>query len=196
MNKKLIYKQFSKTARYFLGSSRKKGFGLMEVLISAVIIIIILSALVTIGRAALSNNEGLAQRAQAIYVAQEGLELVRQIRDSNWIDGVSETKWNTLNPISSPIAPTIPGNYGLADWGSSKWVLGSYTSGTTATIGGIVFTRKINISDATGLLPVATGSTSLSPYAMKVKSIVTWTYAGQNKSVELSEILTNWRPDY
>ncbi|MFA7253415.1 MAG: hypothetical protein WC107_02585 [Patescibacteria group bacterium] len=66
--------------------SKKNGFGIIEVLVAATIIIVILAALTSVGKAALTNNSSLQERSNAIYLAQEGLEIVRQIRDSNWID--------------------------------------------------------------------------------------------------------------
>lgn len=181
-------------------SGYKKGFGLLEVLISAVIIIIILSALITIGRAAMNNNEYLAERAQAIYLAQEGIEMVRQIRDTNWIDGDNSSKWNTLNGTD-----VSNGNYKLAfDSVKGRWLLAvddfsaSETIRVPVTEPNLPFTRKINVVpvDASSqLLPNGVG-TDLKPFATKVTATVTWTFSGQSKSVALSEILTNWRPDF
>ena len=181
------------------GETCKKGFGLMEVLLSAVIIIIILSALVTIGRAAVNNNESLAERAQAIYLAQEGLEMVRQIRDTNWIDGSNETKWDTL--VGTSVA-----NSGLKykpTYSVDRFILSAESSGEEIATGlsgqQVIFNRKITISpsaDIDDLLPNVSGGADLSDYALEVKATVTWTFSGRNKSVELSEILTNWRPDF
>lgn len=186
----------------------KKGFGLMEVLISAVIIIIILSALVTIGRMALSNSEYLAERAQAIYLAQEGLEMTRQIRDTNWIDGNSDTKWNTLYSSTNTCVPTAdnPCNYSItyvpdvADLTLGRIQLTSAAPGfKTIPINSVNFKQQIRIASITGfsqsqLLP--SPGTDLKPYAIKVTSTVTWNFSGQNKSVNVSEFLTNWRPDF
>lgn len=168
------------------GEGLKKGFGLLEVLISAVIIIIILSALVTIGRAALSNNEYLAQRAQATYLAQEGVEIVRQIRDTNWIDKSNTTNWGSL--------PT--GTFGISFNAATHKYVPSGAS-DSMTINNVPFTRTINVNtvDTTTLMPNGS-STDLKPYAVKVRSRVTWTFSGQSKFVELSEMLTNWRPDF
>lgn len=185
----------------------KKGFGLMEVLISAVIIIIILSALVTIGRMALSNNEYLAERAQAIYLAQEGLEMTRQIRDTNWIDGDNSTKWNTLYDTNTNTCTSTdycdysityipdPNNEALG-----RIQLTSAAPGfKTITINNVGFDQRIRIASITSdsqsqLLPSL--GTNLKPYAIKVTSTVDWRFSGQNKTVNLSEFLTNWRPDF
>ena len=168
----------------------------MEVLISAVIIIMILSALVMIGRAVINNGEAMAERAQAIYLAQEGLEMVRQIRDTNWIDGSNKTQWNTLD-ISSNISN---GSYKLVMAGSRILLTGGPSSnGESIPIGAtgqtVTFTRTINISSASGILPVSSGPT-LSDYAIKVTSTVAWSFMEQSKTIAVSEILTNWRPDF
>lgn len=181
----------------------RKGFGLLEVLISAVIIIIILSALVTIGRAALNNNEYLAERAQAIYLAQEGMETIRYMRDTSWIDGSSSTKWDNFR--SATVAGGSEGCYEITDStffgiaACSQWSQGQpiklESNGNVVT-----FNRRMNFTKANdsldSLMPDQTNSPNLSDYAIKVTSTVTWKYSGQNKTVDLSEILTNWRPDF
>jgi len=73
-----------------------KGFGLLEVMISATIIIIILGSLVLVARASMNNNQYIQMRAEATYLAQEGIERVRSTRDSNWIDQDTNTTWNNL----------------------------------------------------------------------------------------------------
>ena len=180
----------------------KKGFGLLEVLLSGVIIILILGALVTIGHAAVRNSEYVAERTQAIYLAQEGLETVRQIRDTNWIDQSNTTQWNSLTgsgPVNS--------NYCFSITSATRFLLVSGTSITLAncksaskqslTIDQITYNRKIYIElNPANLLPATDSSDTLRNNSMKVTSIVTWTFNGQSKSVEGSEILTNWRPDF
>jgi len=185
-------------------SSYKKGFGLLEVLISAVIIIIILSALITIGRASMNNNEYLAERAQAIYLAQESIEMVGQIRDTNWIDGDSDSKWNTLaynSATSSFFIPDSTKSYRPEYIASQKRILlTELAAGENILVPvaapSVTFNRKIKVETANdSLIPSPSGS-NLSNYAIKVTGTVTWTYSGQSKSVTLSEILTNWRPDF
>jgi len=177
-----------------------KGFGLLEVLISAVIIIMILAALVFIGRAALSNNEYLSERAQAIYLAQEGLELTRQIRDTNWIDGDNTSKWDTLQLTDGNWANTT-------GTGTKKFVYNDPKARIVleavaapvyeeVTINEVSFRRRINIySVSAPLLPTASVP-ALRTYSMKVTSKIEWTFSGQPKEIEVSEILTNWRPDF
>ena len=63
----------------------KRGFTLIEALVSITILIIgILSGLVLISRS-LYNVTIIQDRLKAAMLAQEGIELVRKIRDSNFI---------------------------------------------------------------------------------------------------------------
>ena len=176
----------------------RKGFGLLEVLISAVIIIMILAALVFIGRAALSNNEYLAERAQAVYLSQEGIELTRQIRDTNWIDGNNTSKWNTFtyNSATSQYDVTADGDYQFTYNTTELRMLLTGSSGEVITIDGVDFTRKIHIASITATTLLPNSSTDLKPYAKKITSTVTWSFSGQSRSIVASEILTNWRPDF
>ena len=74
----------------------KKAFSLIEVLLAATIIVILLYALVAAGRSALRNSSSIHEKAQAILLAQQGLEIVRQIRDTNWIDA-NQQKWSDFS---------------------------------------------------------------------------------------------------
>ena len=193
----------------YKGEGKKKGFGLLEVLISAVIIIMILAALVFIGRAALSNNEYLNERAQAIYLAQEGLEITRQIRDTNWIDGVNDTEWNSLRQTSGLGGPHVPitasGDYVVFyNTPDARLLLvGLPTAvipiaGAPFTVNGVTYTQKITVApvDPAGVLIPNGAGTNLRPYALKITSTISWNFSGQSKSVSVSEIITNWRPDF
>lgn len=179
----------------------KKGFGLLEVLISAVIIIMILSALVLIGRAAMANSDYNQQRAQAIYLAQSNIEIVRQIRDTNWIDGVNSTQWNTLESIAGQ-PRTIP-DYDCYvsvtnfDYSFERYALrrdNGCNFIASTSIGSVTYRYTVSISPATGLLPLP--AQTLNDSAIKVNSLVRWQYNGQQKEVEASELITNWRPNY
>jgi Tfp pilus assembly protein PilV len=183
----------------------KKGFGLLEVLISAVIIIMILAALVFIGRASLKNNEYLSQRAQAIYLAQEGIEMTRQIRDTNWTDGDNATQWNTLAYTLNPpfLITTANTLYSLKyDANLRRWHLITppvkESISFPATPPNITYDRSIKAEPAISpYIPYdPLTSNDLKPYAIKVTSTVTWSSSGQNYTITLSEMMTNWRPDF
>jgi len=162
----------------------KKGFGILEVLVSSVIIITILMALVFIGRTALTNSSYIQEKAQAVYLAQEGIEIVRQIRDTNWIDRDNTTGWNSL----------AAGNYGIS-YNSTTKKYGLAGSNDSVTMNNLTFTRTIKIENTGSLLPGSGGSDiHPSDNAFKVTSTITWNNG--SKTVSVSEILTNWRPNF
>lgn len=192
----------------------KKGFGLLEVLISAVIIIMILSALVIIGRRALANSAYLQQRAQAIYLAQEGIEIVRQMRDTNWIDGNNATQWDTLAPGHPNL--TNPDLLGLSDMKFSLYSPDydryNLYEITDPTIKGeeisldspnLKFYRYVKVTNypkySTNQIFPGDGENVVHKdiNALKVTVYIEWDFGGgDTKKASVSEILTNWRPNF
>lgn len=62
----------------------KKGVGLVEVLVAVFIFTIILSSLILISNMYLSGAGDNLKLTQAAYLAEEGVEAVKVIRDNNW----------------------------------------------------------------------------------------------------------------
>ena len=103
-------------------------------------------------------------RLIAAYLAKEGMEVIRNIRDQNFLRGV--TPWNAGISSSTPAQLFIDGN-------------GFYTTSTTATT--TKFTREIIIaptSDVDGIV-----------YRINVRTIVRWA----EHSFLVEENLYNWR---
>jgi len=182
----------------------KKGFGIIEVLIASAIISTVLGGLVYVGKLALSTSVYMQERSSAIGLAIEGIEVIRGIRDTNWIDGANNTTWKTLildgagNPMelvpdSSKnyriVFHKLEGNqgrYGLTLGSSEKIILGD----------GGTFFREIIIEPAGDLIKSDTNLITdevRASNSFKVTCNITW---DNNKKVGISELLTNWRPDY
>lgn len=70
----------------------KKAFTLTETIIAVFIIITALVAIVALGLSSLSTSFLNKEKAIATDLAREGLEVVRSIRDSNWLD--PEKSWD------------------------------------------------------------------------------------------------------
>ena len=62
----------------------RKGFSLIEVLISFMILTITVIASVSLLSASIRNNQENVLRLQAYGLAQQGIEGIRNVRDSNW----------------------------------------------------------------------------------------------------------------
>ena len=218
------------------GRKRTGGFGIVEVVIVLAIICVILGALIWIGRAAAANNVRSQQRAQATYLAQEGIEVVRQIRDSNWIDGSSATSWENMeldvanSKLIQPSEFFSPKKDCLrfkTDFSLGRFALkflsahddcstlpaSDFSTADSMTINKTVFRRSIYLENyslssngTTNDVPVKGINNDASApyndgtiYYLKVRSVVIWgpsfSITSANK-IEVSEILTNWRPNY
>ncbi|OQB05261.1 MAG: hypothetical protein BWY19_01112 [bacterium ADurb.Bin212] len=197
--------------REYCQLKKKKAFGLLEVLLSGVIIIIILSALTVVARNAVDNSVLLQQRAQATYLAQEGIELVRQIRDTNYIDGNPDTKWNTLvGSDSTDSSFTAMKNYYIpnhliADRQRALLYLSGQESLTNITIDGTNFERGIVItnlnqgastSDFLPRISLNGAFPSIGKLGCKVMVTVRWKSKNSDKSIVLETRLTNSRQGF
>lgn len=181
-----------------MAKKRKKGFGLLEVLLASLIAIIVLGGLVYLARNSMLNMAYRFQHSQATFLAQEGIEVVRQIRDTNYIDGESATKWNTLLFNSSgnsvPISSMNDRDYQISfDLNNNKYKLNSGVE--TVDIEGTKYKRVINIrtidSDSDNIFQA---DENLLINAYVVDCIVTWTnLRGGSAEVKVTEMMTNSR---
>lgn len=183
-----------------------KGFGILEVLISSAIIIVVLGTLVFIAQSSLMNAAYMQERAQAVSLAAEAIETIRQNRDSNYIDQNSETQWNTVGTLSN--ADVF--NYLSYDFytpsslnANNRMYLVTNVVGRALPvikIDGVNYTRKINFVslDDTTLLTQPTNVANLDSNgkgnAFIAKVEVTWKGSGGKAgSVLVEELITNSR---
>lgn len=169
----------------------KKGFGIVETLIASAIIMVILFALTSAGRAAIRSNQYFQERAQATFLAQEGLELTRQIRDTYWIDQDNTTNWETFS--------SMIGSDRSLNFSEGRYSLVSTPGIDTTTLAGIKYTRTISFaanSIPDDVISLHANDNSVHN-AVKVTVRINWNSTLSNsKSISLSEVLTNWRPAY
>ena len=198
---------------------QKKGFGLLEVLISTVIVIMMMSALVMIGKKSLSNTVYVQQRAQAIYLSQEGLEIIKQMRDTNWVDGKSNTKWDSLamdkfsHEIINLTEVSNPESYNTLAWVDSpenRYYLENNAYGWPIDVPMIYYTnnqqegtrfeRTVKVENANPannkLMNILPGLNDQQKETSVLKITVTTSWDNGKYSVSVSDIMTNWRPNY
>lgn len=177
---------------------RKKSFTLVEVLVACGILIILVSAVVSLGVTLINSATLSRQRITAYYLAQEGIETVRQIRDSNLVDGDDATGWKTLSyewPSGNytDIKTDGSGNYIITTASPKNRLflgpIGSTNSGLDVTIDGVKYTRKITFA------PAGVDIKDVDVDANAVRAIVTisWKFKGNDKQIEVRELITNWK---
>lgn len=149
-----------------LFSSKKnksnQGFTLLEVLVAVAIFSISVLAMMSVLAQGIASTNYAKRKMVASYLAQEGVEYIRNQRDGYIIASQPNTQagWESFktyvaNGFTYPIPP--------AD---------------TALVG---FTRSVDVQ-----FDVA------KPNEVKISASVVWTHGASNKSVTFSEILFNW----
>jgi len=198
----------------------KKAFGLIEVMVASSMILIILLALTAATKSALQGNQDIYARAQALFLAQEGIETVREIRDSSWSAGQSGTgSWKSLvwNAAKDKLIDvtdlTTTSCYKIDYVGSPLYQFGLTPLSCTnldqnqSSMELVQLNQDINNSNAkfyryvkiepigNQLMPDGTGTANTFNQNNSFKLTVYLQY-GQNKTLSISEILTNWWPKY
>ena len=163
---------------------KNKAFTLIETLIAITLITVVLTAVTGLILTTLLANQRNLHSLQGMYLAQESLEAVRFMRDSNWLRNYS---WNGGSPVWGADfdlgtatelklflkEEKCPPCFGLGSNAEESLVVDD---------SGFEYTRTIIFK------PVAD-----MPNAMEVTATVSWEERGIERSVDLSTYLTDWR---
>lgn len=153
-----------------------KGFTLIEALVALVILTTALGPALVLSSNVSSVASVIQNNLIAANLAQEGVEVVRAIRDSNWYNGLAfdaglpdgnyRIEWNSTSLIALGTNPSLKKNSGLY----------SYVSGTDT-----IFKRTITI-------------TKVNSEELRVVSTVTWTERGERiKNTKAESHLFDWK---
>ena len=156
-------------------SKRNKGFTLLEVILAIFVIMVGIAGTLGLIQQGISYTQLSSSRLTANYLAQEGIEIVRNIRDANWLkmstwsDGIPSGDWEadyktqnlTRSYAGTPLNIDSNGFY-------------SYFSGSPTK-----FKRKITVAKDTDIL--------------KISVQVEWQERGRDNQVTVQENLYNWR---
>lgn len=158
---------------------QKKGFTIIEILAAIFVLTVGMIGVLTVIQQTMAYGEILNERLTAIYLVQEGIEIVRNIRDGNWLEPASSWDANLT-------AGDWEGDYTMTDslilWmgdGRNLKIDGGFykysDNGTTTS-----FKRRITIEK---------------PEADQLKATVTvnWEARGATSSISAQEELYNWR---
>lgn len=154
---------------------RNKSFTLIEVMVALYVLIVGLLAAVSLLVRTMSLTEVTAEKFIAANLAQEGIEIVRNIRDNNIL---SSRSWNAgLNTGSyradynDNVLLSYDGRYLLFNFSTGLF---SYDSGNKS-----IFRREIKISYPNS-------------YEMKVNSLVSWQVKGINFDLNVEDHLYDY----
>ena len=161
-----------------------KSFTLIEVIVAVFLLTVGVGGVYVLVNQAISSTTLLKNRLIAAYLAQEGIELVRNIRDTNWLggtdwlNGISTSQPCGLDYQDNSCAPPLADTFFTID--SDGFY--SYTAGILTTFKRIINIEKQDL-DGDNIADMA-----------KVKVTVTWTgRGGSQNSFTAVEHLYNWR---
>jgi type II secretory pathway pseudopilin PulG len=156
----------------------RQGFTLMEVIISMGLIVTALVTCIALVTFSISSARSGKSKLIAVNLAQEGLEIVRNIRDSNWLaqkrtadtwrDGLGEGDW-WVQYDSLGLLASGSDNLLIDDDGFYQYASGSYTP----------FRRTITITHIDG-------------NRIKVEAEINWQERGKSYSYKVEDRLYNW----
>lgn len=176
----------------------KKGFTLIEAIVAiGVISIGFVGSLVLLSRAS-SQAIALKDRVVAAHIAEEGIEVARNIRDTNWLKG-RDWLFGLIEPIEAPSGTEISGvlNYDSSaiddsdqsesrkclNWNGSFYkhaVAPAYACSTS-------FKRQITLTKKEEIISGQNIS------YLEIKSTVYWKEKGIVKNLTVIDHLYDWK---
>ncbi len=171
---------------------KKRGFTLIETLIAIAILgLAVAGPLYTADRAMVAAETANSQLT-ASYLAQEGIEYIRMVRDNNYLATASSTAaWtgflNTVSPVCDTSCQFDPASMTLAACGVSPAAQCGplYLSPTNIYTQQIVGTKTLY----TRILQTV----SISGAEEKIISTVSWNFHGTAYSQTVTDHLTPWQ---
>lgn len=151
------------------------GFTLIEVIIAMFILsLAVFGTYILIQQTLIASSTNQLQLT-AYYLGQEGVEIVRNIRDTNWLEG---NVWTTGLAVGSGWQEADYNSTSLSASQSRNLKIDSngfynYTSGSDS-----LFERNISVTDQGDYL--------------QVEVVVEWVNRGEDRSVQVLNNLYNW----
>lgn len=161
------------------------GFTLLETLFAILIFSAALISLMAISSKGISATYQVKNETTAFYLAQEGLEVVRNIRDSNFNNSSGGTTWNALISQCEGTSCEVVYNGLIPSIGVCQQcevfqnAAGYYVNGTGTPTG---FFREITLTPQ---------GTTQDEYL--VTSRVRWQAKNIERKVELQTLLKKWQ---
>lgn len=176
-------------------SRRSSGFILVEVIVSISILMLAVPAALTIASKSVFLASYSKDQVIATYLAQEGIEIIRNRRDQNILRGITWDDGFSSGDCQGGLKCIVDLGWGASDpviqkcVGSCSFVLsldtasGAYAHQSGGTWVLSPFSRSVHVSNVPG------GS---NPNEIRVESTVTYNTHGIDKTITLMENLTPW----
>ena len=182
---------------------KKSGFTLLEVIVAVFILTVGVGGSFVLIQQTLSASSMVRSRLIAAYLAQEGIEIVRNVRDNNWLEQREsfetppEPLWNDgLDNCLPPI------NCCEADYKTDMLPSTPLTSVVECSFDNL---RYLNIDsdgfysysgDAQTRFKRKISIEQIEDNKIKVVVIVQWKEKNKTHQIEVVEHITNWYEEY
>lgn len=166
----------------------QKGFGLLEVVVSSMILVLVVGAVVALGMASVRGSSTASDKTAAYNLVQECLETIRAQRNTAWLD--TSENWYDHFLIDTRTNIIDSSNFQI----SNK--CGNVNSGGTQPVD---YSRSISVSDVDwyGLANAPTynnGTVIPQDKIKKVTVTVRWMADnGTNRTITGSTYLSDWK---
>ena len=163
----------------------KAAFTLIETIIAITLTTIVLTAVTGLILSTLLANQRNQHSLQASYLAEEALEAVRFMRDSNWLQNYS---WDRGFEVGVPLAVNPKSCTVISSEVTPCFELVSLSgSGEVTMDNGFVFERSVLFTEV-----LAPDGLSVEK-SLEVTATVAWQERGVERTLELSTYLTDWK---
>jgi type II secretory pathway pseudopilin PulG len=186
--------QYMNTKKTLHLSQKSSGFILVEVIVSIALLMLAVPAALTIASKSVFLASYSKDQVIATYLAQEGIEIIRNKRDENILGGLSwKQGFDSPSNCGFPQECRVDYGVGVPDpliekcTGSCTLVLsvdtasGVYAYKTGGTWVPTKFSRSVQTNDF-----------SVNPNEIRITSTVTYMAGGVNKTLTMVDNLTSW----
>lgn len=160
-------------------NDNKKSFSIIGVVIAMQILVIGILAIISLASSAMMLAKTESNKIIAMGLAQEGMEIVRNIRDGNFLTGAN-WKASLDDGASYEVRYDVPALYSLA---SSVIKYDDTNFYSTISLNDTRFSRIIDMASGND-----DGGEFINP-----KCTVSWSDSGKNYSVVLESKLYDWQ---
>jgi len=170
-----------------------KGFTILETMVAALLLSMVVAVMVVATASGFSNVNSLKNTLTATYLSQEGIELVRKVRDDQVINYEdSATRWveflGYVDKCLTANGCNIWYNPNVTDVQVSNYAANSFLRYDT----GYGYYGYITGDRTTFKRQVIIQVLSATDQEVLVTSTVTWKQGGSDKMFETKEVMFNW----
>lgn len=168
---------------------KNKAFTLIETIIAITLTTLVLTAVTGLILTTLLANQRNLHSLQAMYLAQESLEALRFMRDSNWLQNYAWNGGARLWGSDFDISDEMEMELFLAeeDCPPCFAFTSSEMEGTVITENGVEYLRSLQFK------PLYDENGEILTGAMEAIAIVSWQERGLTRTTSLSTYLSNWQ---